>query len=140
MKTAALNESKYGELLTKALPHVIHNDKELEHFTAALLDLDNLEHPGREERALAELLTTLIEKYEQENYALRKASPVEMIQFLMEQRGLSAKDLTTVLGSRGVTSDVIHGKRNIGPATAVKLGQFFGVAPQFFIDWKAASA
>lgn len=139
MRTAVLNETKYAKLLTKALPRVIHNDKELEHVTAALLELDSLERPAPEERALADLLTTLIERYEQENYPLRKASPVEIIHFLMEQRGLSAKDLTAVLGSKGITSEIINGKRNIGVATAVKLGEFFGVAPQLFIEWKPFS-
>ncbi len=114
-------------------PKVIRSDEELEHFTEVLLGLDEIEHPSREEEELAELLTTLVERYEAEYYALPKATPVERIQFLLEQRGQSAKDLWPVIGSKGSTSDILFGKRRIGPTTAAKLGEFFGVPPELFI-------
>lgn len=140
MRSSTLDETKYGKLLAKARPHVIHNDKELEHFTEVLLELDEIEHASREEQELAELLTTLIEQYEAEHYKLRKATPTEMIQFFLEQRGLSPKDLWPVIGSKGNASEILNGKRNIGPAVAAKLGEFFHVSPEVFIEWKAAAA
>lgn len=135
-----LDDTKYAKLLSKARPHVIRNDEELEHFTDILLELDRLPKPSAEQMELAELLATLIEDYESAHYRLRRASPIETIEFLMEQRGVSGKDLAEVLGSRGTASDVIHGKRSIGIATAVKLGEFFHVAPELFIEWKAYAA
>ena len=140
MRAARLNEIKYGELLAKTRPHVIHSEKDLEHFTEALLELDSVEKPSREEQELAELLTMLIEQYESEFYRLRKARLIKVISFLMEQKGLTPKDLEPITGSRGTTSDILHGKRPIGVAVAARLGEFFRVPPELFIEWKAFAA
>jgi HTH-type transcriptional regulator/antitoxin HigA len=134
--SVVLDRTKYAELLSKTLPRVIRNDSQLEEFTEALWDLDEIEKPSREERELAELLTTLIEHYEREHFPLRNATPVEIINLLLEQKGMSAKDIWDVFGSKGTTSDVLKGRRKIGPAVAAKLGRFFGVAPELFIDWR----
>lgn len=140
MSAGTLSVKNYAKLLSKALPQVIHNDRQLEHFTELLLELDDLGRPTPEEAELAELLATLIEKYEAEKFPLRRATPVELMQFLLEQQGISAKDLIPVLGSKGTVSDILSGKRNIGVSTAAKLGEFFHVAPELFIDWSAARA
>jgi antitoxin component HigA of HigAB toxin-antitoxin module len=50
-------------------------------------------------------LTTLVQQYEAAHYALPKATPVQRIQFLLEQRGQSAKALWPVIGSKGSTSN-----------------------------------
>ncbi len=140
MSTAVLNEAKYVKLLTKAKPHVIHNDQELEHFTEMLLELDELKSPSREERELTELLTALVEQYEAEHYSLPSAKPVDLIAFLLEQRGQTPKDLWDLLGGKGATSEILSGKRNIGVATAAKLGEFFGLAPELFVLWKTSAS
>jgi HTH-type transcriptional regulator / antitoxin HigA len=140
MSAAILDETKYGRLLAKALPHVIHNDDELEHFTQVLLEIDEIAHQSREQVELAELLTTLIEQYEAQHYSLPKASPTELIQFLLDQRAQSPKDLWPILGGKGNTSEILSSKRTIGVTTAAKLGEFFKVAPELFVEWKAISA
>ena len=139
MKSATLDSAKYGKLLAKARPHVLHNDAELQELTKILLELDELENPSREQQELAELLTTLIEQYESAQFRMRRATPTEMIQFLLEQRGLSAKDLWGVIGSKGNTPDILSGKHNIGVATATRLGEFFHVGPEVFIEWDSVA-
>ncbi|MDQ2841750.1 MAG: transcriptional regulator [Acidobacteriota bacterium] len=136
----ALNQIRYAQLLSKAIPRVIRSDKELEHFTALLMDLDGRPRLAREERELADLLTTLIEQYEEKYHAIPKASPLEVLQFLMEQRAMGAKDMWPVIGSKGITSEILSGKRGISVATAGKLGGFFHVDPVLFIDWFQAKA
>ncbi len=101
-----------------------------------LLELADLNEPTPEESELTELFTTRIQKYEAENFPLQRATPVEVIRFLIEQRGLLPKDLVPLFGSKGTVSDILSGKRNIGVGTAVKLGEFFHVAPELFIEWK----
>jgi HTH-type transcriptional regulator/antitoxin HigA len=140
MRTRTLDRTKYAELLAKTLPHTIHNDRELDEFTQALLELDEVEKPSREERELADLLITLIEQYEQQRYAIRKARPLEMIEFLLDQRGLSQKDLWPIIGSKGITSEVMSGKRGISINLAAKLGDFFHIDPALFVEWKAMHA
>jgi HTH-type transcriptional regulator/antitoxin HigA len=104
MGTHILDQTNYGRLLAKARPHIMRNDDDLERFTKMLLKLDELEDPSEEQKELAELLTALIEQYEAEHYSLPRATPTELIQFLLEQRGQSAKDLWPVFGSKGNTS------------------------------------
>lgn len=138
MKSAKLDAERYGRLLTEAAPRVIRNDNDLDRFTALLLGLDEKLRPTAEERELAELLTLLIEQYEERRHAIPKARPVEVLRFLLEEHGLSAKDLWPLIGSKGVTSEILNGKRNISLAAAAKLADRFHVSPTVFVDWDLA--
>jgi HTH-type transcriptional regulator / antitoxin HigA len=111
--TMELDEKTYGQLLGRTLPHVIHTDEESERLTNELLRLDERENPSPEEKELAELLTMLIDEYEGRRYPIRKASPQQTLQHLMEARNLTQKDLWKTFGSKGITSEVFHGKRSI---------------------------
>ena len=87
-----------------------------------------------EETELYELLILLIEKFEQEAYAPGATStPHSMLLFLMEQRNLRQTDLIGILGSKGVVSEVVNGKRDISKAQAKALAEFFLVDPGCFI-------
>jgi HTH-type transcriptional regulator / antitoxin HigA len=131
--TIDLNEKTYRQLLGRALPHVIHTDEECERLTQELARLDERENPSPEERELAELLTVLIDEYEERRYPIQKASPRQTLQHLMEARKLTQKDLWKVFVSKGTTSEVFHGKRSISKAQARKLAEFFHVNVELFI-------
>lgn len=131
--TIELNEKTYAQLLGRTLPHVIHSDKECERLTKELLRLDERDKLSPEEKELAELLTILIDEYEDRRYPIRKASPQQTLQHLMEARKLTQKDLWRVFGSKGITSEVFHGKRSISKAQAKKLAEFFHVNVELFI-------
>ncbi len=78
MSTAAA-QPEYAALLARTLPAVIHSEKENERCIAMLETLDHkAEKLTAAERRLAELLTVLIEDFEQETYALKAARPVEV--------------------------------------------------------------
>jgi len=128
-----LDEKTYGKLLGRTLPHVIHTDDECERLTSELVRLDEREDLSPEEAELAKLLTVLIDEYEERRYPIRKASPQQTLQHLMEARKLAQKDLWKVFGSRGITSEVFHGKRSISKAHAKKLAAFFHVSAELFI-------
>src|ERR1035438_4178541 len=110
--TIELNEKSYARLLGRALPHVIHTAEECERLTNELMRLDEQERLSAEEKELAELLTVLVDEYEERRYPIRKASPQQTLQHLMEARKLTQKDLWKVFGSKGITSEVFHGKRS----------------------------
>ena len=131
--TIDLDEKTYGQLLGRTLPHVIHTDEECERLTNELLRLDARENPSPEEKELAELLTVLIDEYEDRRYPIGKASPQRTLQHLMEARNLTQKDLWKVFGSKGITSEVFHGKRSISKAQAKKLAEYFHVSAELFI-------
>jgi len=49
--------------------------------------------PGSKEADRLEVLTTLVEAYEEQNYPIPLPDPIETVKYFMESRGLSAKDL-----------------------------------------------
>jgi HTH-type transcriptional regulator/antitoxin HigA len=131
--TIDLNEKAYRQLLGRTLPHVIRTDEECERLTNELERLDERERLSPEESELAELLTVLIDQYEERRYPIRKASPRQTLKHLMEARNLTQKDLWKLFGSKGITSEVFHGKRSISKAQARKLAEFFHVGVELFV-------
>lgn len=130
--TRTFNRDSYASLLAQYQPKVIETESENE---AAITLAEALEHRERtpEEDALLELLVTLIEKFEDEHYQLNASTPKSILQHLMEARELKQSDLVGILGSKGVTSEVVNGKRDISKAQAKALGEFFHVSPALFL-------
>ncbi len=135
--TANVDGTKYGLLLMQTLPAVISSEEELERLT---VEVDRLMTKGikegdlsPEEESLLELLSILIENYEDEHYPMPEVSPNEVLKFLMEDRELKQKDLVHIFGSTGITSEVVNGKRSISKAQAKKLAEFFKVSVELFI-------
>jgi HTH-type transcriptional regulator/antitoxin HigA len=131
---SALAESPaYMALLTKYPPRVIRTDEQNESYIAALNDLDRRQGSWTSaEEELAALFTLLIEDFEERHYALPKCSPVEMIEFLMDQNGLKQKDLTDVFGSASVVSEVLSGKRELNKEQIRRLSTRFKLSPELF--------
>ena len=80
-----------------------------------------------EEREYSELLTVLIEAFENANYDLEGSTPDSRLRSLMEEHGLRQRDLLDAFGSRGISSEVVSGKRAISKAQAKKLAEIFHV-------------
>jgi HTH-type transcriptional regulator / antitoxin HigA len=128
------NHQRYGELLLTALPQVIETEQELarvESFIDRLLSKGANISP--EEEKLLNLLSDLVEHYEDEHYPFEESSPHEILSFLMEQNGLKQKDLLPIFGSSGIASEVCNGKRAISKAQAKKLAEFFKVSVELFL-------
>jgi len=130
----ALDLNYYAQLLKEALPRVVHTEDENDRLLA---EIEKLLAKGEgnlslEEEELLELLTQLVEAFERRTYPRKKASPAELVSFLLEQRGLTASDLWPVLGSKGRVSDLINGRRQVSKEQAKKLGDFFHVSPAAF--------
>lgn len=102
-------------------------------MTRALEELTFKPAPSAEEKALARLLEKLISDYEDEQYPVPDASPIEVLRFLMDQNGVRQADLLEIFGSRSVASAVCNGKRAISKAQAKKLSAYFHVTADVFI-------
>jgi len=130
-----LDLKRYGRLLARALPKVIKTEEENERTLAVIESL--MEKGERnmtpEEDALLELLTNLVHDFEEKAYPVPKSSPDEMVAFLLEQRGLTPKDLWPVVGSKSRVSEILAGKRPITKEQAKKLAEFFHVGVELFI-------
>jgi HTH-type transcriptional regulator / antitoxin HigA len=133
--TAGFDMKRYGRLLAKASPRVIASDRERDRAVAIVESL--MEKGERnmtpEEDALLSLVTNLIRDYEAGVYPPRERSkPHRMVAFLLEQRGLSSKDLWPVIGSKGRVSEILSGKRGISKEQAKTLAEFFHVRADLF--------
>jgi HTH-type transcriptional regulator/antitoxin HigA len=129
-----IDRRKYGLLLAKAAPTVIATDEENERMLAIVEKLLDKKTRTAEEEALLDLLTRLIEDFEDKHYPIPDAPPHVMIRGFMQDRGLRNKDLEPILGSSGVTSDIINGKRKPSKKRIKALGAFFGVSPELFLS------
>jgi HTH-type transcriptional regulator / antitoxin HigA len=132
---STLNRKVYASLLGDVLPKVIESEEENELFLAEVEKLMALgEDLTPEQLQLMNLLVSLIEQFEEQHYALHPATPLEVLNELVLQRGLKQKDLVPVFGSQGIASEVLNGKRSISKAQAKALGDFFHVSPTLFLD------
>jgi HTH-type transcriptional regulator / antitoxin HigA len=124
---------EYSELLTKIPPRVIRSEKESEAYTEILRDLDRRARSlTRAERELADLLTLLIEDYEEKRYELPRAKPLDVLRFLMDQHDLKQKDLADVFGTPSIVSEVLNGKREMNKLHIGRLSKKFHVSPELF--------
>ena len=127
-----------AEMIAHGAPHVIHNDAELEAYTEALFQLTALENPSRSEIEAIELLTLLVERYEQERYPIAEADPVSVVRLLLEQQNLAQRDLIPEFGSESAVSMFLSGQRNLTLEQVRKLSARFRLRADVFIATASA--
>ena len=131
--TLTINPESYAQLLAIYQPKVIETEAEND---LAIESAQKLEHKANrtiEEDAILELLVTLIEKFEDEQYPIPSGTPHSMLLHLMEAGGIKQENLVGVIGSRGVVSEVVNGQRSISKVQAKALANFFSVDVGLFI-------
>ena len=80
-----------------------------------------------------DLLTLLIERWDAENNTFDDVDPVELIQSLMHDHKLKAKDLTEILGvSKGLVSDILNYKKGLSKDIIRLLSAYFKVSQEAF--------
>jgi len=130
----AVDPKRYGRLLARKLPAVVRTEEENKRLIAELEQLDQrYDTLTPEQREYAELLTVLIEAFEDANYALEGSTPDSRLRSLMEEHGLRQRDLLDVFGSRGLASEVVSGNRAISKTQAKKLAGIFHVPADLFL-------
>jgi HTH-type transcriptional regulator / antitoxin HigA len=82
-------------------------------YRAALKQVERLwdADPGTPDGDRVDVLVTLIEAYEATHYPIPAPDPIAAIEFMMEQKGLTRRDLEPAIGSRGRVSEVLNRKR-----------------------------
>ena len=138
--TLSINPESYGALLSKYLPMPIISEDDNERALEVVRNLMGIKHRSPEEDSLLELLVQLIERFEDEHYSFETgasqgdlATPRSILLHLMEEHDLKQADLVGIIGSRGVVSEVVNGKRHISKAQASALSQLFHVDVGLFI-------
>ena len=68
---------------------------------------------GTEQGDELEILSILIDRYENENFPIGMPDPIEAIKFRMEQMGMKQKDLAEVVGVKSRVSEILSKKRKL---------------------------
>lgn len=84
-------------------------------YNQALIRLGEIFHAeiDTSEGDEAEILSILIEKYEDEHFPIGMPDPIEAIKFRMEQMGMNQKDLAEVVGFTSRVSEILNRKRKL---------------------------
>ena len=102
---------------------------------SALLDLvvDEVgEHDSHPLASMLETLGALVDAYEREHIRDLPSTPVAVLQLLMDEHGLNQSDLPEV-GSQGVVSEILSGRRQLNVRQVRALSERFAVSPAVFI-------
>ena len=102
---------------------------------SALLDLVADEVGERDSHPLASMMETLgalVDAYEREHVRELPSGPAAVLRLLMDEHGLNQSDLPEV-GSQGVVSEILRGRRQLNVRQVRALSERFGVSPAAFI-------
>jgi HTH-type transcriptional regulator/antitoxin HigA len=125
-----------AKMIAKGAPHVIHNDVELHAYAEALFKLTGLESPSSSEEEAIELLTLLIERYEEQRYPVPTSDPVSVVRFLLEHGNLTQRSLIPEFGSESAVSMFLSGQRNLNLEQVQKLCARFKLRADVFLSPK----
>ncbi len=111
-----------------------------EEYQAALVELDRLialnPLPNSPEADTIELIAVLMQRYDDEHSSLKtvNVSPVDLIKFVMEQQGLTNRDLEPFIGSRSRVYEVLSGHRNLSKMMIAKLHEGLGIPIHYLFN------
>jgi HTH-type transcriptional regulator / antitoxin HigA len=131
--TITLDRDNYPQLLAEFVPQEIDSEVEYDRALAIAEHLIFKQNNTTAEIKVLKLIVILIKDYEKVHYPMDYVSPHELLQHLMDSNQTRQADLVGLIGSRGVVSEVVNGKRAISKAQAKALGEFFSVSPGLFI-------
>ncbi len=95
---------------------------------------ENAIEPNSPEGEEMELLSLLIEKYEQENHQMKAPSPIEAIKFRMEQMNLKQADVAPIFGGKTRVSEVLNGRRTLTLKMITLLNRYLGIPLESLIS------
>lgn len=126
--------TSYSNLLALTAPRIIRSADENEHFAHLLEEITRKgDKASAAEEQLAELLTLLIEEFEEKHYALAKSKPQQILRTLMDANDLRQKDLAKIFGAESTVSAVLNGKRKMTAQHIQRLCKRFQVSPELFL-------
>ena len=115
-------------------PHVLRTARE---YDAAVAEIDTLLDRGRlprEDEDRLEFLTLLVEAYDEAHYTMgERSTPQSVVDFLLEQNGMTRAELAPLLGGRSRVSDFFNGRRHLSLGQIQKLRERFGVSADALI-------
>lgn len=112
----------------------VRNERE---YNAAVKRMNELlDEIGTNEKhplyGLLDTLGTLIHAYEEEHFPIPESTGAEILRFLMDENGMTQSDLSEI-GSQGVVSEILNGKRELNIRQVRVLAKKFKVSPAAFV-------
>jgi len=89
--------------------------------------------PGSHEADILEVLSILVEAYEEEHHPIDPPDPIEAIKFRLEQQGLTRRNLEPYIGSRARVSEVLNRKRPLSVEMIRRLHKGLGIPAEVLI-------
>ncbi len=105
-------------------------------YRAALKEVERLwsADPGTRDGDRVDVLAALIEDYEARHHPVPPPDPIAAIEFMMEQRGLTRRDLEPAIGSRGRVSEVLTRKRPLTLPMARALSTLLAIPAEILVQ------
>jgi HTH-type transcriptional regulator/antitoxin HigA len=110
----------------------IRSEKDYERAVARISEL-MIAAPGSASGDELDVLATLVDAYEAKHHVIDTPDPVIAIQFRMEQRGLTRRDLEPMIGSRARVSEVLNYKRSLTLEMVRRLREGLGISADSLI-------
>lgn len=104
-------------------------------YRSALTEIESLMNakPGSSAGDRLDVLVTLVEAFERQQYSMDFPDPVEAIKFVMEQRGLTVKDLEPYIGKSNRVYEILNRKRTLSLQMVWRLHQGLGIPAESLI-------
>ena len=117
---------------------LIKNEKD---YDMALSRIEQLmdAKPGSAEMDELELLTALVEMYEERHFPISPPDPIDAIKFRMEQLGLVQKDMVPFIGTKSKVSEVLNGKRPLTLVMMRALNKGLGIPAEVLLKAPGAN-
>jgi HTH-type transcriptional regulator / antitoxin HigA len=134
--TLIFDRKQYVDLLARYQPKLIESEQEYREALSVVEFFVFKKERTPEELALYDLTLLLVKNYESQISLMddwRSQPPHKMLQYLLETSGRKQADLVGLIGSSGVVSEVVNGKRTISKSQAKKLSDLFQVSANLFI-------
>jgi HTH-type transcriptional regulator/antitoxin HigA len=130
---AGRKKNIYLDLIRRFPLRPIRSDRELEQaiqMVDSLIDRDDLD---TDEQDYLDVLSDLVERYESEQHPLAPVSDAQMLQHLIEAKGVTQVETAKGTGiAESTISEVLAGKRTLSRTHIGKLSRYFHVGPGVF--------
>jgi HTH-type transcriptional regulator / antitoxin HigA len=113
-------------------PTSITSEQQYDSYVEHLLALESKGRLSREEESYAKILTAFINDWDETHNPIGDASPIEVLNTLIDANNLRQKDLVSIFGSESIVSEVLHQKRPLTVGYITKLSKRFKLSPAVF--------
>lgn len=127
--------ASYAELAGLFMPRPLHDDVDYANAVGMLDALAGFEM-NRDQEDYFEAIATFVEKYEAERRAAseRDLTPVELLQSLLDEHGMSESDLGRLLGDRSLGHRILTGERELSKTHIRILAEHFALNPASLLE------